>query len=763
MVLAKDASSLSLIADAASVSLGAATGEALYLEVALNGNPSGKIAYFVRDGARFRTSSETLRQLGFRVAADTQGLIDLTSLPGVQVDYNAAAQRLDITALSNLIDQDMTVLNARSNAIPQPTASSGMLLNYDLYGARGHHSDSNFSAYSEFRAFNAWGVLSTTALSRWNDSSTDTVRLDTSFRRSFVDRALTLRFGDIISGSLDWTRATRLGGIQFRRNFALQPELITFPVPAFYGQANLPSTVDLYINGLKQYSSDVPAGPFQLNTVPIINGNGQAQVVVTDGLGRQSTIDFPFYTSNQLLRKGLSDFSVEAGFIREDYGRRSFSYGDDRAASGTWRYGLNDHLTLSGHAEVVSGLAEGGAGAVMAIGQAGVLNVSFASSRDDGSSGRQAGIGYSWRNPRFNLSVDTLRTSGDYRDIASRYGPPPPSRADRALFGLTLDRAGSLGMGYVALEYPQEARSRYASAFYSKSLGRAISLNLGVNQNLEDHKDRSVFLGLSMALGDRVSASLSAGHDSSGNLATLDVNKSIDSDGGFGWRLRAQNGDSHSGGLGEFGYRGDNGEFRTGLQSLNSNTFGYASLSGALVFMDKQFFVARRIDDAFAVVSTDGVANVPVMRENRLIGNTNKQGGLLVASLNAYQPNKLSIDPMNLPADVDISRVEAEVVPSDRAGTLVKFGIRPIQAASVILHGVDGKVIPVGSSVTLQASSAPAMIVGYDGIVYLEGLGAHNVLDVQTEHGRCSAQFDYQPGAKAIPVIGPLVCQEATP
>ncbi|HKM36027.1 MAG TPA: fimbria/pilus outer membrane usher protein [Thiopseudomonas sp.] len=766
--LARNSAGLSLVSDETSVSSEATSGENLYLEVTLNGNPTGKIGHFVRDGMNFSVSAETLRTLGFRLLADTQGTIDLSNLPGVELDYNAAHQRLNITAQADMIDQDTAVLNARTSSIPQPTASPGLLLNYDLYGTRDSDNNSSISAHTELRAFNAWGVLSNTALSRWNDSASsgminDTVRLDTSFSRSFVDRAVTLRLGDLVSGGLDWTRPTRIGGIQLGRNFALQPELITFPVPAFYGQANLPSTVDLYINGLKQYSSDVPAGPFELNTVPVVNGRGQAQVVVTDALGRQNTIAFPFYTTNQLLGAGLSDFSFEAGFVREDYGMDSFSYASDPAVSGTYSFGLTDRLTLASHAEAVSGLSTGGASAVMAIGQAGVINTSFAASHDHGASGRQAGIGYNWRNQRFNVSLDTVRTFDDYRDIATRYGQRPPSRTDRALGGLTMGRAGSLGVSYVALKYPDEESSRYASAYYSKSLGQRSSLNLSVNQNLEDSSDRSIFLSLSMSLDNRVSVSVSNQHTRDGNLTSVDVNKSVNSDGGFGWRLRAQDGDNQHGGLAEIGFRGQQADIRAGVQSFNDNTLGYADLSGALVVMDKQFFLSRRIDDAFAVISTDGVADLPVMRENRPMGVTNKKGGLLVTSLNAYQRNKLSIDPMSLPADVDISRVNAEVVPSDRAGTVVRFGIQPIQAALVTLHNMGGEAIAVGSSVTLQGSNAPAMIVGYDGIVYLEGLGAHNILNVQTAQGQCRAQFDYQHKAKTIPVIGPLVCQEAMP
>lgn len=767
---ASDASAATRIADRSADGLPPDVGEQLYLEVTLNGNGTREIVPFVRSGDAFRADTDALRMLGLRLPLDKQGVIDVAALPDVAVHYDVPAQRLEITAPPDRVDQSLAVLNQRANPIPQPTASPGLLLNYDLYGTRDSRSNSSFSAHTELRAFNGWGVLSNTALSRWTDSSNlgasnDTVRLDTSVSRSFVDRTLTLRVGDFTSGGLDWTRSTRLGGIQLQRNFALQPELVTFPVPAFYGQASLPSTVDLYVDGMKQYSSDVPAGPFQLNTVPVVQGSGQAAVVVTDGLGRQTTVAFPFYTTDQLLRAGLSDFSLEAGAVRKGYGVDSFSYADDPAASGTYRFGLTNRLTLAGHAEAVPGLTEGGASAVMTIGQAGAINASFAASRDHGTSGQQAGVGYNWRNDRFNFSLDTLRTYGDYRDIASRYSLAPPERSDRALAGLTLGKAGSLGVSYVALKYPGQPRSRYASTYYSKSMGRRASFNLSANQDLDDHRERSVFLGISLALGNNASASLSGRHDRSGNLATLDVNKPINPDGGFGWRLRAQDGSKKQsrGGLAEAGYRGQNAELRAGMQDLNGDTLGYADLGGALVFMNRQLFAARRINDAFAVVSTDGVSDVPVLLENRPIGATNARGNLLVTPLNAYQRNKLSIDPMELPENVDISRVEAKAVPSDRAGTLVKFGIRTVQAASVILHDSAGQPLAVGSSVSLRGSSAPAAMVGYDGMVYLEGLENDNVLDIQTADSRCVAQFDYRQQDSSVPLIGPLICHEEQP
>ena len=101
---------------------------------------------------------------------------------------------------------------------------------------------------------------------------------------------------------------------------------MTTPLAQFLGEATLPSAVDLYINGVKQYSGNVPAGPFQLNTVPTINGAGSAQVVLTDAFGRSSVINLSLYATNRLLQAGLADWSVEVGPVRERYGVASFDY-----------------------------------------------------------------------------------------------------------------------------------------------------------------------------------------------------------------------------------------------------------------------------------------------------------------------------------------------------------------------------------------------------------------------------------------------------
>ena len=98
-------------------------------------------------------------------------------------------------------------------------------------------------------------------------------------------------------------------------------------------------------------------------------------------------------------------------------------------------------------------------------------------------------------------------------------------------------------------------------------------------------------------------------------------------------------------------------------------------------------------------------------------------------------------------------------MPADRSGVLVNYRIQPVSAASVVLHDAAGNVLALGSSVELDGSAANAAFVGYDGIVYLEGLTPHNALSVHTPTGDCSVRFDYRHESDTVPVIGPLVCR----
>ena len=90
------------------------------------------------------------------------------------------------------------------------------------------------------------------------------------------ERLATLRVGDGISAPGAWGRAVRFGGVQFGTNFATQPTLVTTPLLAARGEAVVPSTVDVFINGQRVASEAVPPGPFAIENLPGDHRRGRA-------------------------------------------------------------------------------------------------------------------------------------------------------------------------------------------------------------------------------------------------------------------------------------------------------------------------------------------------------------------------------------------------------------------------------------------------------------------------------------------------------
>ena len=215
-------------------SLAGASGHDVYLDVTLNGAARG-LVHFGDRARQLWASAASLRQLGFVLPPGTADPVALAELPGLQVQYDAAQQRLTLTAPLALLNLPETTLSVPGIPPHQVSSAPGLLLNYDLYGTAGEHSTASLSAYNELRAFGRWGVVSSTSLSQWQRTDgarqSRTVRLDTGWSQSWPDRLLTLRVGDTLTGSAGWSRATRIGGIQIGSNFALQPYLVTTPVP----------------------------------------------------------------------------------------------------------------------------------------------------------------------------------------------------------------------------------------------------------------------------------------------------------------------------------------------------------------------------------------------------------------------------------------------------------------------------------------------------------------------------------------------------
>ncbi len=394
-----------------------------------------------------------------------------------------------------------------------------------------------------------------------------------------------------------------------------------------------------------------------------------------------------------------------------------------------------------------------------------MFNAAYAGSRVNGREGGQWALGYSWNNRRVNVNAATRRTHGDYRDLGALQEALPPDVTDQLTLGLTLGRAGAISASYLRLSYPDGDDNRYASLFWNKTFSARWSAYLSFNQDLSDRDDRSVYLSVSASLGRNRQSSVSAQRNGDRRLYAVDVSQPVPGDGsqgGFGWRLQARDGDGGAGGLAELGWLNRVGRYALGASRQGDANFAYANAAGSLVWMGGHAFAAREVPDAFAVVSTDGIGGIPVRLENRLIGVTDANGLLLVTPLLSWQRNRLSIDTLDLPAEMRADRVDTWVTPRQNAGLGVAFGLRRTRQATVVLHDPLGLALPPGSRVHLP--DGRRTIVGYDGEAYLDDPPAQSRLRVETETGRCEVEVAVVGAADGTPLrIGPLRCLPVPP
>jgi outer membrane usher protein len=566
-----------------------------------------------------------------------------------------------------------------------------------------------------------------------------------------------------------------------QRSFSLRPDLVTMPLPSVSGSAAVPSTLDVYVNNLKVHSQDVPPGPYQITNIPVLTGAGDARLVLRDAAGRPTEVNVPFYASPRLLQPGLTDFSLEAGLPRLQYGSESNDYLVDPVGSASSRAGVLDWLTAEGHFESGMGLLNGGVGALARIGSWGVISAAGSTSRFERQQGYQSYFALDTQIGKINLHLSSQRTFGSYNDLASvsaRFLPPivpilgnpylgyissatstrPPRFLDTISISTPLPDASTLGLSLLHVDLHAARASDILNLSYSRPTFAGGYAYVSAFTDLNDRKAFGIFGGITFPLGGKMTASAGVASTRQGTSYVVDAAKPLESEpGSYGWRVRDSEGsipNRFAGGS----YRSSVGQIDANVQQVGSTAAGSVQLQGAVATLGGGVFLSNRIDDAFAVVDA-GAPGVDVLYENRPAGQTDRRGQLLIPNLRSYQRNTISIDPRGLPVDADAPVTQSVVAPADRSGVVVGFGVKTdVAAAVLILVGKDGKFLAPGSAGRLDGASE-TFVVGYDGRAFVQGLGATNTVVITEPAGECRATFPFAAKDNTQVAIGPLVCQ----
>lgn len=743
--------------------------ERLLLEVIENGRNRQLLSRFLRTDNGLAVSAKEYQGLGFYLHSgiptmDFEGepWVLLDQISGLTYSINMRAQQIEFTAEPKLFEPQF--VDAR-RAPPQvePQGDWGALIGYDVIGSYNDDKDTgqsvkSMSAILEGRVFSPSGVARSFFLYAGGDGPDRFVRLNSFAEFNDVDDFRTLRLGDSVSRSLSWTSSLQYGGIQINRDFGLRPDFIPFQLASFSDEVALPSTVDVFVDGVRRFGSRVQPGPFTISDLPTNDGINNVDVVVTDQLGRERSINLPIYSAPTVLKKGLFDYSLEAGALRRRFSTRSFDYGRV-FGSGTARYGITDAFTLEGHAEGADGVVMAGSGLNARLANLGTIQGFFAASRSRGETGYLYGGAIERRSQWFSIGARYEEVTTKFRDIAALEGAERPERQFVGRIGAATKSFGSFNVSYSHRDFRTErVDERFLSGSYNyhfKLGGRNISLFASGFKDFGESGDYGASINFSIQLGSRTHTRLGARRNNTDTTYTAEVTQG-NGEGEWSWSFVADEGAQtfRSAEALWNGYKID-ADLRA-FEDDTQRTF-QADLRGALVFADNSWFLADELDDGFAVIDTDGYEGVKVLRENQFVGETNKDGKLFVNRLRAYERNALSIDPTSVPIDVQIKDTSFIVAPRRAAGLTITVPVVVNSSAVVVVQDLEGNPIKAGARVRLEDTEF-STFVGYGGEIYLQELSKSKTFTVSNGQGQCRIKILETIERGTVPKVGPYVC-----
>ncbi len=745
-----------------------------FYEIRVNGQDAGVGQILHSDAAGYLVTAEDL---------DHWGLIQINAAPfsyngakyyplnvlkGYKPTFDSAKQELALEFDPAAFKPTAFTTQAESNMLS--AAESGSYFNYDLYGMSGSSpmlNQTQLNGQFEVGVFNGLGAgFSSFSGQNLYTNSNDInvraryVRLDSNWIRDFPEDRFSLKFGDNTGRNGVWGRPVKFGGVQFGTNFATQPGFVTLPLPVFKGEAALPSTTDIYINGVNRSSQTVSPGPFQISNVPMITGAGEAKMVVRDMMGREQVIVQPFYVTPSMLRPGVEDYTVELGFIRQNYGIDQFSYGRPMAV-GTQRKGFSDKLTVEGRVEVLSNQQTAGLAATYIPPFPVAITAATALSNSARGSGDYLLLGIDHQAlGGMNFGLRSQFYSNNFTQIGA--GLQGQSKQITASMGLPT-KMGSFGLSYIYARSAAQLRNESISTSYSTMLGKRISLSASLYTALSGAPNQMLNVFLAFPMSDGIFSSGNFSQQQGKLTGSFMVQKSPPVGIGPQWGYRSQVG----GGQGQneaigITLRTDYGEYVVDAGRMPGQTSYRMSASGSVEYKDGNLYLSRRLYDSYAVAQVPGYPDVPVYVNGQLIALTDKQGYAILPGLASFQKNKIRIDTNDLPFEAQIEKTEYEVVPHYHSGVSLKFSVSLSIGALVKLVNEKGELIPNGAVVAVEGVPEE-FLVALQGEVYLTGIAKKNRMKVTWNGNSCDIAVDLPENPGPLPHIGPLVCKGIKP
>lgn len=585
-------------------------------------------------------------------------------------------------------------------------------------------------------------------------------RLDSRCRFDWPDPMVSLSLGDAVSDGTVLTQPVRYGGIRLGTDFGLQPNFITLPASQIAGTARVPSTLEVWVDQMLALRSEIPAGPFVVDDIPLHTGAGELQATIVSPTGARHIITSPFYMDASLLAPGLSDWSLNIGKLREGYATPFDHYGDSFAAAHL-RHGLSSAITASIGVQANSDFRLASAGAALRLGAFAAVEASAARSTGaNGGRGSAVRARLTHQGQHFTVSYQWQRASRGYQELAFPVAGTAPATSRQLSVGLPIAGSASLSFADYEQKYFDGSSIGVRSAALNVDLGDFGTLLLSAFHLDGDETPWLYAAQVIVPFGTRSNAT--AGLRTNGNVRSQRIGLQMNPPAGpgYGYRLEAGREAGDRSGVAEMQLQGAAAQLDLQAQRYGDAQAATARLAGSVLLSGDGLGLSRREPGSYAIVHV-GAPDVPVYHDGQLTAYSGGNGDAIIGGLRPYERNRLAIQPGDVPLSVQPHALQADLIPGRREVMNVDFGFQPTHYVTGQLRTAPGTFVPVGARLAIVGMADT--VVGADGRFFATA-PASGTLAVEArwaDHDcRTSLQIDVSDDAPTVDELGAVTCKE---
>lgn len=725
-----------------------------------------------------------------KMAADEQCYALTLLVEGSTADYNVNTQRLDITIPQALMS------NRLSGDVSPDLWDEGInagLLNYSFNGnnTKDRNGFDSNTAYLNLNSGINIGPWRLRDNSVWNYSDAGSPgkksqwqHINTWLERDIKFLRSRLTLGDTYSDEQLFD-SINFRGVKLASDDNMLPESQRGFAPVVRGIARGTAQISIKQNGYEVYQTTVPPGPFAINDIYSLNGNGDLNVTVTEADGSTQNFTVPFSTVPFLQREGHTRYNLIAGEYRSGNSLQT----RPKFFQGTLFHGLKMGWTIFGGSQLSSNYRALDIGLAKNMGILGALSFDITQaystlvdrSKHQGQSMRLTynksfiDTGTSIRFSAYRYSTSGFYNFADttYSNMAGYVYSDDPADENQIVSAYNLRHNKRGKFQFNITQSLTDSTSFYLSGTHQTYWGTSgterqlmagintmftdvsVSVNYSLNKNYwMPRTDTLLSANVSVPFSHwmrsdntsawrNASARYSMSSDLKGNtsnLVGLYGNMLEDRNLSYSVQTGYVNGNSggHESSYASLNYRGGYGNANAGYSRNGNYQQLYYGVSGGVVAHANGVTLGQSMSDSVVLVKAPGASNVSVQNQPGV--KTDYRGYAIVPYAVAYRENRIALNPNTLPDNVEIDDAIVDVVPTQGAVARAEFTTHTgLKILMTLMH--NNKPVPFGAVVSLGNSSG---IVTDDGQAYLTGMPASGKVKVQWGNSpdtQCSGNY----------------------